>query len=138
MVDLIIDEKSSKEIQDKILVNFAFLLQREMILRLPPRFRNRIAVVKEGVNWIVGSNDEIFKYYIFGTKPHIIKPKNKKALAFGWPKAPVPPTSPKSGMWLYKEVKHPGTKGNNIIEDIENDRELLKRLLDKAIKNVIK
>lgn len=38
-----------------------------------------------------------------GTKPHIIKPVNKKALY--WPGAPHP----------VKQVKHPGTKGNPVI-----------------------
>lgn len=116
----------------------AFLIQREIIFRLPVRFRNKIVVAKEGAAWIIGSNDEILRYYILGTKPHVIRPKTKKALAFKWGNAPVSPTSPSSGKWVYKKVNHPGTKGNNVLNDIENDKALLRKLLDEAIKGAIK
>ncbi len=122
---------------DIILTRFAFQLQREIILRLPKRFRNKIAISKEGADWIIGSNDEILRYYLQGTKPHIIRPKNRKALKFNWPKAPISPQSPTSnGFFFFKEVKHPGTKPNNVIEDIEKDTPLLERLLIKAVKSI--
>lgn len=41
------------------------------------------------------------KFVHFGTKPHIIKPKNKKALA-----------NVKSAQFFGKRVQHPGSKAN--------------------------
>lgn len=49
-------------------------------------------------------NSDITPYAIFvheGTKPHIIRPKNKKGLA-----------NKKTGAFFGKEVHHPGTKAN--------------------------
>lgn len=134
MVKLKINERDLEKVIDKILGHFAFLLQRELIERLPPSFKNRISVSKEGADWIVGSNYKIFQYYVKGTKPHLIKPKVAKALAFKWPKAPTPPSA--SGLHFFKEVKHPGTKGSKVIDDLERDRGTLRRLLDIAIRNV--
>lgn len=132
MVELKINTRDIEKVIDKILGHFTFLLQKEIIKRIPLSFRNRIVVSREGAAWIVGSNSEIFRYYIQGTKPHIIRPKFKKALSFKWPSAPMPPNSP-TGSFVFKEVKHPGTKGNNVIDEIEQDTALLERLLDRAI-----
>jgi hypothetical protein len=38
-----------------------------------------------------------------GTRPHVIRPRSKKALAFNWPKA--------GGSVVFAKVNHPGTKG---------------------------
>lgn len=138
MVSLKLNQDDVERIINNILGRLAFLIQREIIFRLPVSFKNKITVAKEGAAWLIGSNDEILRYYILGTKPHVIRPKSKSALAFSWPGAPVSPTSPSSGMWVYKKVNHPGTKGNNILEDIENDEALLRKLLDEAIKGAIK
>ena len=43
------------------------------------------------------------KFVHYGTKPHIIKPKRKKAL--------------KTPYGVYKRVKHPGTKANPYLEN---------------------
>ncbi len=132
MVNLKIDDKKLSTQIDKVLGQFAFLIQKELINRFPASFRPRIEVIKEASGWIIGSNYDILKFYELGTKPHIISPKVKKALAFDWPK------NPKSGKHIYKKVRHPGTKGKHIIEDLEKDKALLQRLLEKAIRNVIK
>lgn len=137
MVNLKIDENSLNQAIDKILGQFAFLIQRELIRLFPISFRNRIVVAREGASWIVGSNYDILKFYDKGTKPHVIKPKIKDALAFKWPKAPIPPNS-KTGQYVFKKVLHPGTKGFNIIENLEKDKRLLQRFLDQAVKNVLK
>lgn len=136
MVELKINTKDIEKVIDKILGHFAFLLQKELISRIPPSFKNRIVVSREGADWIIGSNSEIFRYYILGTKPHIIRPKVKKALSFKWPNAPIAPNSP-TGSFVYKEVKHPGTKGNNVIDDLERDTALLTHLLKRAISLVV-
>ena len=52
---------------------------------------------------ITGSNAKIFNYVDKGTKPHVIRPKNKKALRFKV-----------SDNYIFsKEVHHPGFKGKN-------------------------
>ena len=135
MVRLKIDESQLRALIEKILGQFAFLIQRELIKRFPNSFANRIEVIKEGTAWIVGSNYNILKFYDKGTKPHDIRPRIKKALAFVWPKAPTPPTGT-DGRHVLQKVRHPGTKGKNIIEELENDKRLLQSFLDRAIRNV--
>lgn len=78
------------------------------------RFKNSIVVDrdKDG-NWIVGTNLDYAEYIEIGTEPHIIKPKKKKALAFNWGNAPISPNG-KDGKFVYKEVHHPGTQGQNL------------------------
>lgn len=57
---------------------------------------------KKGVKIVMS---EVGKFVEFGTLPHVIMPKNKKALAF------------KSGgkTIITKRVNHPGTRPNNFI-----------------------
>lgn len=129
-------EDQVEQVVDKILGQFAFLIQRELISRFPTSFKNRIEVAKEGAEWIVGSNYDILKYYDLGTKPHIIKAKYKESLAFEWGKPVDIPGQPKGGKFLFGKVKHPGTKGKHIIENLEKDKRLLQQLLDRAVKNV--
>lgn len=45
------------------------------------------------------------KYVEFGTPPHVIKPKSKKALKFKGPKGDV----------IVRKVNHPGTRPNPFI-----------------------
>lgn len=137
VVRLKIDESQLRILVSKILGQFAFLIQRELIDRFPTSFSNRIQVIKEASAWIIGSNYDILKFYDQGTKPHDIEPKVKNALAFLWPKGPSIPGQPgKGGKFLFKKVRHPGTKGKHIIEELENDKRLLQSLLDRAIRNV--
>lgn len=139
MVSFKLNEKQTVLVIEKILGQFAFLVQRELIERFPPSFKNRIIVAREGAAWIVGSNYKILRFYDKGTRPHIIEPKVKNALAFAWPKAPAIPNQPSgSGMFVFKKVLHPGTQGMNIIEDLEKDKRVLEQLLGKAIRNVVK
>lgn len=45
-----------------------------------------------------------------GTRPHIIRPRTKKALAFNWPKA--------GGKVVFRAVHHPGNKGTHWWGDV--------------------
>lgn len=139
MVNLKIDEKSLRIVVDKILGQWAFLIQKELIEKFPASFQNRIVVSKEGSAWIIGSNFDILKFYDRGVRPHVIEPKVKDALAFKWPTAPGIPGQPsKTGKHVFKKVIHPGTKGFHIIENLEKDKRLLQKLLDRAVKNVLR
>ncbi len=60
-----------------------------------------------------------------GSKPHVILPKNGKALAFGGK--------------VYKKVNHPGTKKDWFIyRAVKKNRPFINRTLDEAIKKVTK
>lgn len=74
-----------------------------------------------------GTNVRYADYIESGTPPHIIKPKNKKALA--WP----------GGAHPVKEVKHPGTKASPFMEPaaIKNETEFNKDL-EKLVKELLK
>lgn len=47
-----------------------------------------------------------------GTKPHVIRPKKAKLLAFEWDNGPNGP-----GMYFFGEVHHPGTQPNRFFTD---------------------
>ena len=64
------------------------------------------------------------KYVEFGSPPHIIKPKNKKALKFKVGKA----TKKGKDIVFAKEVKHPGTRPNPFV------RNTIQNKLTKIIK----
>lgn len=67
------------------------------------RAKNSVVIFKNpDGTYVVGSNVDYMKFIELNTRPHIIEPRNKKALA--WPGAANP----------YKKVKHPGTKGKFI------------------------
>lgn len=76
-------------------------------------------------------NSDITPYAIFvheGTKPHIIRPKNKKGLA-----------NKKTGAFFGKEVHHPGTKANPYLQnavDNYDSKPALNDLGDKICEDV--
>jgi hypothetical protein len=81
------------------------------------------SVIVDSETVAVGTDDNIWSMLDVGTKPHIIRPKNAKALRFPWGgfgsyKAKTRPgflgsknSSMKNGKMQYRKfVKHPGTK----------------------------
>ena len=67
------------------------------------RAKNSVVISKnEDGSWVVGSNVDYMVFIELDTRPHEIRPKNKKALA--WPGAAHP----------VKKVMHPGTTGKFI------------------------
>jgi hypothetical protein len=78
-----------------------------------------------------GTNVEYANDVNYGTRPHIIRPVNKKALFWKGANHPV------------KSVKHPGTKGNGMFEASYSFAQgrleyFLKKNLDKAMKEAKK
>lgn len=75
-------------------------------------------------------NSKLTPYAIFvheGTRPHIIRPKNKKGLA-----------NKKTGAFFGKEVHHPGTKANPYLQnavDNYNSKPALDELGNKICEN---
>lgn len=95
----------------KALPSIARRMQNELVLVSPVdtgRLRNsiKVKVTDRGITiWMV----EYAKFVEFGTPPHIIKPKDKKALKF---------KVKRGGKNIFaKKVKHPGTRPNPFIRN---------------------
>jgi len=116
-----------KEILEKALPDIARRFRNELVLKCPVdtgRLRASIKVKVEGnslIIWMVNYG----KYIEFGSPPHVIKPKDKKALKF------------KSGndVVFSKEVRHPGSRPNPFIRTAINTK--LKEIIIQEINNNI-
>ena len=61
-------------------------------------------------------------FVIDGTRPHVIRPKTKKALSFYWPKI--------GGQAVFRSVNHPGNKPNPFWSTVfDNTRSYIQRAL---------
>lgn len=66
------------------------------------------------------------KYLEHGSKPHLIHPKNKKALAFKLGNA--------DGKVVVRSVKHPGTRAYHFLRDsLTENREYITKQVKKAV-----
>ena len=102
-----IDKESFREAMDIAMEGIAFDMQRELKLVAPVdtgELRRRILFDIENGE-IVFNFIEYAKYVEFGTLPHIIIPKNKKALYWDGAEHPV------------KLVRHPGTSPQPFIRN---------------------
>ncbi len=111
----------------KALPDIARRMQNELVLTAPVdtgRLKNSIKVKVTGngiVIWMV----DYGLYVEFGTPPHLIKPKNKKALKF---------KKGKKGKAIFaKEVKHPGTRPNPFIRNAIQNK--LQNIIIEEINN---
>lgn len=88
--------------------------------KLNAKWTDRTSNARQGLNGEFEGNDREYSIYIAhgvdygeileeGSKPHIITPKDKKALYWKGATHPV------------KKVNHPGTKGFHTIEDTLNE-----------------
>lgn len=112
---------------DKALPEIARRIQNELAIAAPfdtGRLRNSIKVKAEGRSLIIWMVD-YGKYVEFGTPPHTINPKNKKALKFEvGKKERLERKGRKSeaNIVITKEVKHPGTRPNPFIRNTFNNK----------------
>ena len=96
------------------------------------KLRQNITAMVKGLTGEVAVNVDYAGAVEFGTKPHEIKPRWKKALAFKpgagfrfWDE---------SGRVVVKRVKHPGTKAQPFLRPaVEAEAEVIKRSLEKII-----
>ena len=101
------------------------------------------------ISVMVSTDDEIYGYVDKGTRPHIIRAKNGKRLAFQWagPGSYRAKTSPgvlgstsggPSGDMTYpKEVHHPGTKARNFDKIIQKKwQSRFRQRMEYAMKKV--
>jgi len=86
-----------------VLVHSANYIKSDMEARAPVRtgrLRQSIEIKVATNKVIIGPNTEYAAYVEFGTKPHVILPKNKKVLVFNM-----------GGQKVFaSKVNHPGTK----------------------------
>jgi len=120
MPSKILDPSTEKELMRKI----GFLLAQKLEERAPFKtgflsrsFYNTLSTDNDSIRFTL---PEYAKYIEFGTKSHIIKPKNKKALFW------------KGAAYPVKQVNHPGTKPNPFI------RTTLHQDMDDIIKKAFK
>lgn len=92
----------------EVLVESANFLLTEMEIRVPVdtgALRESLGVRVEPTRVLVGPSAKHAPYVEFGTSPHVIKPKNKKALAFQAGGKTV----------VVKQVRHPGTRAQPFV-----------------------
>lgn len=74
--------------------------------------------IKRTITGVLGSDLEYARVVHKGARPHVIRPRRRKALVFKWTKA-HPDTVIKSGKWagytVRQEVHHPGMKGTTYL-----------------------
>lgn len=101
------DKKEFDEVLKQKIRNLIFDTHREVILNTPVdtgRLRSSIVVEEIPEGFIIGTNVEYAEAVELGTKPHEIRPVNKKALAFEIGGKKI----------IRKSVMHPGTEGSHM------------------------
>lgn len=101
--------KRSEATTQQVLVESANFLLTEMEIRVPVatgELRESLGVRVEPNRVLVGPSAKHAPYVEFGTGPHVIKARNKKALAF------------KAGgqTVVVRQVNHPGTKAQPFVK----------------------
>ena len=97
-----------QEALDKAMPSIARRLWNELTITCPvdtSRLVNSIKVKAVDGGLVIGMV-EYGRFVEFGTPPHIIKPKNKKALHWGGKGGPI-----------VKQVNHPGTRPNPFVRN---------------------
>ena len=95
--------KDSDITTQNVLIHSANYIKADMEARVPVRtgtLRQSIEVKVSHDKVVIGPNTDYAAYVEFGTKPHTIYPKNKKALVF----------VVNGNKVFAKKVNHPGTK----------------------------
>ena len=125
-----LDDKTKDNVQ-KVLNNTGFNIEAQAKINLD---RNKSVVtghLRRGIATKIGnmevtvhtSNIKYAPMVEYGTKPHIIKPKNKKALYWKGAKHPV------------KSVRHPGSRAKPfLIPAFEKEKEVIMKDLEKIVK----
>lgn len=109
-----INQKAASEKLEKIGKYLVLKMQQELeaVVGKKTKFTENIKYRVEKNRVVIYTDNDVLVYIEEGTKPHIIRPKNKKALAFEAGNN----YKTKSGKQvvagdtvIVKEVKHPGT-----------------------------
>jgi hypothetical protein len=99
-------ERASKKLTDQLKrtapVGETGNTKRNTGARVTTQSRTRIVTIAE-----IDTETAIF--VVEDTRPHEIRPRNKKALSFNWPK--------RGGVVVFAKVSHPGTQGNQFFQN---------------------
>jgi hypothetical protein len=137
--------KITKEIEEQVmkilkqkLAPLVFETHKTIILETPvdtSNLRRSINVEETEYGFNIGTNVEYASDVEYDTKPHIIEPKNKKALRWevGRKARLAKGISPKYAKYAFaKRVKHPGTTGHHMfLKGINFFKQNLRRYLTK-------
>ena len=89
--------------------------------------QQRVLMSVTATTGIVHADEKYAEYVEYGTKPHIITPKNKKALYWKGAFSPV------------KLVHHPGTKANPFFRrGVDQSKAYIKEQFDKVMDRILK
>lgn len=111
------------------------------------KFETVIALGKTKAEFLVGTDDAIYRYVDEGTRPHIIRPVKAKALHFfGGGRAKTTPGILRSGAGsrggsevFSQGVQHPGTKARKFSELINKKQEKnFRDIMHEAMRNARK
>lgn len=108
--------KGNEQAMDRALARMALDIERGAKMKVPVKkgqLKSSGRFQKVGrLSYIVYFNKEYAAHVEFGTKPHVISPKNKGFLAFQV-----------GGNWVYtkKPVNHPGFKGRYYLSEAIQD-----------------
>lgn len=131
-VDISRLEELAKIVEEKVMINVKEDVATELNTTLQQKSPFKTGKLSRGWNFkkvgaeiVVENNVDYIGMVINGTRPHEIRPKNKKVLAFKI-----------NGQMIFaKYVKHPGTKPNDFVDKsiavIDND---IERFVNKALK----
>lgn len=126
-----------QELLDKAMPDIARRVNNELVLTCPVdtgRLRASIKVTptKDGlIIWMV----EYGKYVEFGSPPHVIKPKNKKALRFEiGKKERLGKKGKDKNIVFAKIVKHPGSRPQPFVRTMISNK--LVRIIKEEIMKV--
>lgn len=98
----------------EVLVQSAQYIKQDMESRVPVRtgkLKQSISIQVNTDSVVIGPHTDYAAYVEFGTKPHEIRPKNGKTLAWRGP----------NGMVYAKVVHHPGTRAQPYVRPAFND-----------------
>lgn len=104
--------------------------------------RPSFAIDEQPGERVISTDDEIYGYVNDGTRPHIIRARNAKVLAFGTPSSPktaprvIGSTSGGRGSTVVKvrQVQHPGTDAREFDATIADKwEEKLPEIVQRAI-----
>lgn len=147
--DLGLDEKSINKAVENALTQSALAIKADFGVTTQTWKNKPVFTIEKGAySRIVSTDNMIFLFVDAGTKPHIIRPKKAKALAFqGGPYTPKTRVNqiasynggPSGDVVKRKEVKHPGTEAREFAKAIGKKWEAeWPKQMDRALAAVIK
>ena len=113
MSEIVTTRKKLKSGWNNFVFGIANDLRNELVTTCPVdtgNLKNSIRVEPDGKGYNIFM-PEYFLYLEYGTPPHIIRPKNKKALHWGGKSGPI-----------VKLVHHPGTRPQPFIRPVLNTK----------------